>query len=329
MVSSSLSSPQPRSELLDTVADWIAGARAGVRRVLTPGRPGRVAVGVAVALSGVAVLAVAAWALGVGLGHVFAPSVDTVAQAGIHVWVGAIDPLIVDPIAGWFATHTSGLPLGSALLVVLWVAAGAGLWLLALRRSMQARVLWPVWAAATAWCAHSGAGPELAAASAGAVGLVWLVVSLPVYTGTLPEPGPEPEAEDTGQEQWQQLERHRMLYRAAVDCEAPAEVRGRIAGELSETVAELAPPAAATRTARLVAARHQRERELHAGSVLAGLAGFLGGWGLFGAVGGAVFVVVSALGLLLATWTAVAVDVDEIYQRQIRRLYAVSEPAVG
>ena len=136
---------------------------------------------------GVAALGLAAattlvlWTLGA-----FATAiVDAATTGGRHtgLWLrdGGLVNMITGPVRAWLDAHTAGLPATSTDLGLIWAGIAAVLYLVALTRSVYARIAWALVGAATIAAAYAGADTTGAAAAAGTTAAVWLLLSLPVY----------------------------------------------------------------------------------------------------------------------------------------------------
>ncbi|TDX84970.1 hypothetical protein [Amycolatopsis arida] len=297
-----------RHETLDLVADWMRDLRGLARDIKAHDRV-RLASGLIVLSAGAAAaLAFGAFALGWLLQQLLAPAGDALTRAGRSGYDQLAQPLIVEPLTRWFQAHATPLPVDPLIPLATWLATGCLLYALACTRSTQAKALWPLFGAATAWCAHSGADPAVAPLAAGAVGVVWLVVSLiPYARPRAPRIVTAPHSETA----WPRLERHRALYDAARTANTPHDVETAARDQLAATVAELAPPNWATRMELAANWARQRRREGSAGAALLALTTYLGGWLLVGAAGHLFFVAVATVGLLGLIAVVVTADLDD------------------
>ncbi|SNY72935.1 hypothetical protein [Paractinoplanes atraurantiacus] len=91
-----------------------------------------------------------------------------------------------DPVRSWLDSNTAGLPVTGGDLWLVWLTALSTIWPAALARSLYARIAWAALGALTAAVAYAGAPPGAGMAAAGLTGLLWLLLSLPVYGRLLP-----------------------------------------------------------------------------------------------------------------------------------------------
>lgn len=93
----------------------------------------------------------------------------------------AIVHAVNDPVRSWMDTHTTGLPIGGHDLWLVWLTALSTIWPAAVFGSTYARAAWALLGAMTAAAAYAGAG-HAGPAAAGLTALLWLLLSLPVYS---------------------------------------------------------------------------------------------------------------------------------------------------
>lgn len=141
------------------------------------------------------VLGIAAWALVAGLSEKAEPGPGTqlVKTWLDEVWEHLLQPALGAPLISWSQHHlTAGAAMPAEAPMILWALVGAAVWLLGLGRSIYAKVVWPLFGAATTAMAHAGATPGRELVTASVVVLLWLALSLPIYRRRVPRLMPEP-----------------------------------------------------------------------------------------------------------------------------------------
>lgn len=169
------------------------------------------------AAAGLGGLGLGVWALVVGLADepTSREGTNELRDWLVQVWEHLLRPTVGGPLISW---SRDNLAVGTALPVeapvILWATVGALVWLLGLGRSVYAKVVWPVFGAATAAMAHAGAAPGRETATVGVVVLLWLALSLPVYRRRVPRPLAEPRP-TRREELLQSIEHYMRLLNAA------------------------------------------------------------------------------------------------------------------
>lgn len=92
----------------------------------------------------------------------------------------ALGRVVGDALQHWIAAHTTGIAVSPATVLTVWAAGGGVLALAGVAGSRGARVVWPVYGAATVAMAWFGATEPHQPIAAGLVGLAWAVVSIVV-----------------------------------------------------------------------------------------------------------------------------------------------------
>jgi hypothetical protein len=127
--------------------------------------------GLAAAVVLVLILALAAQGLHTG--------VETISGWLQH---GTIVHAVNDPVRSWMDTHTAGLPVTGGDLWLVWLTALTTIYPAALLGSTYARAAWALLAAMTSAAAYAGAPHGTGVAAAALTVLLWLLLSLPVYS---------------------------------------------------------------------------------------------------------------------------------------------------
>jgi hypothetical protein len=136
-------------------------------------------------VAGLAVLAVLAvivwlaWLLIAGFVRGLHSGGDTISGWLQHA---AVVHAVNDPVRSWMDTHTAGLPVTGHDLWLVWLTALTTIWPAALFGSTYARTAWALLGAMTGAAAYAGAPHGTGVTAAALTAVLWLLLSLPVYS---------------------------------------------------------------------------------------------------------------------------------------------------